>query len=61
MSAAVWSEPHIAECGRRDARRVGGGPRDARTLNGVPIVRAPRRTAGEAIPFIGEPSRAEMG
>lgn len=59
MSAAVWSEAHVAECGRRDARRVGGGPWDVRSLNGVPIVRTPHRTAGEAIPHAGELSPAE--
>jgi hypothetical protein len=59
MSAAVWSEAHVAECGRRDARRVGGGPWEARSLNGVPVVRTPWRSAGEAIPHAGEPSTAE--
>jgi hypothetical protein len=59
MSAAVWSEAHVAECGRRDARQVGGGPWDPRSLHGVPVVRTPRRTAGEAIPRAGEPSTSE--
>jgi hypothetical protein len=59
MSAAVWSEAHVAECGRRDIRRVGGGPWDARSLAGIPIVRTPCRTTGEAIPRTGEPPVSE--
>jgi hypothetical protein len=59
MSAAVWSEAHVAECGRRDARRVGGGPWEVRSHACVPTVRTPRRTAKEAIPHVGEPSSAE--
>lgn len=60
MSAAVWSEAHVAECGRRDARRVGGGPWGTRSLTGAPIlVHTPRSTAGEAVPHSGEPSAAD--
>jgi hypothetical protein len=59
MSAAVWSEALVAECGRRDARRVGGGPWEAGVSEGIPIVRAPHRTALDAAPHPGEPSTAE--
>ncbi len=59
MSAAVWSEALVAECGRRDARRVGGGPWEVALLDDIPFVRAPHRTAMEAAPHTGGPSTAE--
>lgn len=56
MSAAVWNEPQVPECGRRDVHRVvGGGAWETIAL----IARAARRTAGGGFPRAGESSSAE--